>query len=186
MKDGFYPTPRWKIVPARLVEMPQGDPLPALAAHIKGLIEAGHWVLLSSARTPGPELLRRLPGFGVDLEKVVIVDTATPRDQQTGADPQRLLYMPSPALLELLTLRSEKVVWARRKEKTHILVHDMNAFARHNPPEALEQMMRYVMTRVRSYTTVDLCVDVHAPIPETLLAALRSFCEERIELEPPP
>lgn len=166
--------------------MPAGNPVPALAAHLKGLIASGHWVLLVSARTPGLELLVQLPRHGVNLDHVVVADVATPAEKQIGADNRRLLYMPGPQLLELVTLRSEKLVWARRKEKTHILVHDMNSFAQHNSPEALEQMARYILTRVRSYTTVDLCVDPHALMPPRLEAALRSICDQRIELEPPP
>lgn len=170
------------VVPGRLVDLPGGDPVPPLARYLRHAADTGHWVLLVTARTPGQVLLERLPTLGVDLDRVVIIDVVT-RALQDSPDPERLQYVQSPNLLELLTLRGEKVVWKRRRERTRIATFDLNSFARANPPDVLEQMVRYVLGRVRDYTFVDYFVDPDRPLPPHLLSAMQRLCESEVSLE---
>lgn len=170
------------MVPARLVLLPDGDPVVALAHYLRRAAETGHWVLLITARTGGPELLRRLPELGVDLDRLLILDVVTDPSHARHADAQHLHFVPSPNLLELLILRGERLVWKRRKEHTRIATYDLNGFGLHNPPEAIEQMVRYALTRVRSYTWLDYFVDGVHPLPERLRVAMEGLAGPPVPL----
>jgi hypothetical protein len=165
-------------MPSRLVRMPSGGPLDGLARHMAGLVASGHWVLLVTARTPGATLLRELPARGVDPARFIVVDVVSLPETAPAGSGDRLLTIPSPALLELLALRGEKVVWSRRQGRTHIIVQDLNSFARYSPPAAIEQMARYVMQRVMPYTVVDFLLCPDLPVPKELVAAMSAFCDE--------
>lgn len=169
-------------MPGRLVDLPGGDPLPSLARYLKHAAATGHWVLLVTARTPGHVLAQRLPDLGVELAHLVIIDVVTPPGHGRP-ESEHLQYVPSPNLLELLTLRGEKVVWKRRKERTRIATFDLNSFARANPPDALEQIARYVLGRVKEYTLVDYFVDPDRPLPPHLLAAMQRLCDSQVSLD---
>lgn len=145
-------------------------------------MDTGHWVLLVTARTPGTVLLRRLPELGVPLEPLVILDvTAAPG--AVSPDPEHLHYVPSPSLLEMLTLRGERTVWKRRKQTTRIATLDLNSFARHNPPDALEQIVRYTLSRIQPYTLLDYFVAPDRPLPPRLLLAMEALCGAPLPLE---
>lgn len=172
------------------MDLPTGDPLPHVARYLHHAAGTGHWVLLVTARVPGTVLLQRLPELGVDLSHLVIIDvTAAPGAM--SPNPAHLQYVPSPSLLEMLTLRGEKTVWRRRREHTRIATFDLNAFARHNPPDVLEQMVRYVLGRVQPYTIVDYFVAPDRPLPPQLEAAMETLCtggrvllDEAVRVEP--
>ena len=164
------------------MEFPGGDPVPHLASYLRHAAATGHWVLLVTARVPGKVLLERLPRLGVDLDRLVVLDVVTPPGE-SSPDPERLQYVPSPSLLELLTLRGEKVVWKRRRERTRIATFDLNSFARHNPPDVLEQMVRYALGRVRDYTLLDYFVDPDRPVPPALLSGLSLLLGDPVPLE---
>ncbi len=164
------------------MEFPGGDPVPHLARYLRHAVATGHWVLLVTARVPGAVLLQRLPALGVDLDRLVVLDVTAPPGE-ASPDPEHLQYVPSPSLLELLTLRGEKVVWKRRRERTRIATFDVNSFARHNPPDVLEQMVRYALGRVRDYTLLDYFVDPDRPLPPALLRAMVELCGEPVALD---
>lgn len=168
-------------MPGRLVEFPGGDPVPHLASYLRHAAATGHWVLLVTARVPGTVLLQRLPELGVDLGSLVVLDVVSPPGA-TSPDPEHLQYVAGPSLLELLTLRGEKVIWRRRRERTRVATFDLNSFARHNPPDVLEQMVRYALGRVRPYTLLDYFVDPDRPLPPRLLAAMTELCGEPVPL----
>lgn len=168
-------------MPGRLVDLPPGNPLDPLAQYLRHAAATGHWVLLTTARLPGLQLLEQLPRLGVDLQHLVILD-ATAAPGAISPDPDHLQYVPSMALLELLTLRGEKTVWRRRRERTRLATFDLNSFARVNSPDALEQIVRYTLGRVKPYTFVDYFLSPAPPIDPLLMSALEHLCPTRLPL----
>lgn len=169
-------------MPGRLVDLPAGDPAIPLANYLRHAADTGHWVLLTTARVPGKQLLNQLPDLGVDLSHLVILDVTAPPGV-SSPDPEHLQYVPSMDLLELLTLRGEKTVWRRRREHTRLATFDVNSFERGNSPEALEQIVRYTLSRIQPYTFIDYFVDSSRPLSPQLSSALDRLCPTRLRLE---
>lgn len=168
-------------MPGRLVDLPPGDPLRPVANYLRHAAATGHWVLLTTARVPGTRLLESLPGLGVDLAQLVILDVTAPPGA-VSPDPEHLQYVPSMDLLELLTLRGEKTVWRRRRERTRVATLDLNSFERANSPEALEQIVRYMLSRIQPYTFIDYFVDPARPLSPALASAMERLCPTRLSL----
>lgn len=168
-------------MPGRVVELPRGDPVPPLAQYLRRVADTGHWVLLTTARVPGKRLLETLPALGVDLSHVVILDVTAPPGA-LSPDPEHLQYIPSMDLLELLMLRGEKMVWKRRRERTRLATMDLNSFETVNSPQALEQIVRYTLSRIQPYTYIDYFVDPARPLSPELSSAMERLCPTRLSL----
>src|ERR1041385_6808166 len=131
-------------MPARLVTAPHAG-LDAVMEHVRRLAAAGHWVLFVTARHPAREILDRAGALATPPDRLFVADAVGGPAATAGLEARRAMSVAGPQLLELLQLRAEKKVWSHGEGRTHIVVHDLNGFARHNPPQAVEQMARYVL-----------------------------------------
>ncbi|HLF17057.1 MAG TPA: hypothetical protein VI796_06485 [Candidatus Thermoplasmatota archaeon] len=169
---------------SRWVSTGPAEPLAALVRHVKALTDKGYWVLLVTAKTPATVLQQAAHAAGVSPERLAVADAMSrPGGVGPAAGDGKAIFVQAPSLLELLLMRAEKVVWGQRAARTHIIVHDINTFALYNPPQAIEQMARYLMGRVRSYTTVDFLVDPRATLPSELRSFFEGFCPVKANLD---
>ncbi len=171
-------------MPTRLVYASSRSLLDQVVGHIKALHQEDRSVLLITTRDPAAVLMRRFKEAGVNLNRLFIVDAVGTRaGAEWTPDPEHLMYVPTPNQLELIAMRTTKVIRQKAEGTPHILILTVNSFALHNSPETLEELVRYTLHNlVRPKAWMDFVIEEDAPLDAGLKAFLESFIEGRARL----
>jgi hypothetical protein len=174
-------------VVSRLLHLPMQGGLDALAEHVRGRIAKDRSVLIVTASLPAGKFFEHFQDRGVDINRVFVVDAVSSRSgMDVRGDPEHVHFVPAPTLLELIAKRAEKIIKTKAQGPPHVIVFSANAFAVYNDPEALEELVRYVVnTLVHPKVRIDFVVEEGVPIPKRLLAFLESFLDETLRLKAP-
>jgi hypothetical protein len=171
----------------RLLHLPLRARDDLLASHVGAHIEhRNRSVLIVTTNVPAAALFGRLRDRGVDTNRVFIVDAVSGRSgiDATG-DPEHVLYLPGPQLLELIALRAAKVVRTKAQGPPHILILSINSLALYNSAEALEELVRYTVGHLAGpKVMIEFVVEEGLPLPSRLAAFLDSVVDDTIRLRP--
>jgi KaiC/GvpD/RAD55 family RecA-like ATPase len=171
----------------RLLHLPHHAQVDLLAEHLKGLIARNRSVLIVTTNLPAGTLFEQFQDHGVDINRVFVVDAVSSRSGvDVHGDPEHVLFVPGPQLLELIALRVEKIIRAKAQGPPHILILSANSFALYNSAEALEELVRYAVQRlVHPKIMIEFVLEESLPIPARLKGFLESFVDETLRLSAP-
>lgn len=171
----------------RLLHLPLRGQSDLLAQHVRGLIEhKNRSVLLVTTNLPAGVLLGTFQERGVDTSRVFIVDAVSNRSGlDAKGDPEHVMYLPGPQLLELIALRAAKTIRSKAQGPPHVIVLSANSFALYNSEEALEELVRYAVGHLaHPKVTIEFVVEEGLPLPPRLKAFLDGFVDETVRLSP--
>lgn len=171
----------------RLLHLPMRARQDLLASHVRALIEhKNRSVLIVTTNVPAPILFDSLRDRGVDLNRVFIVDAVSDRAGiDAMGDPEHVMFLPGPQLLELIALRAAKIVRAKAQGPPHVIILSANSFALYNSPEALEELVRYTVGHLANpRVMIEFVVEEGLPLPERLSTFLQGFVDETVRLQP--
>jgi hypothetical protein len=168
----------------RLLHLPQRAQADLLADHLKGLIARNRSVLIVTTNLPAGTLFEQFQDRGVDINRVFIVDAVSNRSgADVHGDPEHVMFLSGPQLLELIALRVEKIIRTKAQGPPHILVLSANSFAMYNSPAQLEELVRYSVQRLaHPKIMIEFVLEEGIPIPERLKKFLESFTDESLQL----
>jgi hypothetical protein len=150
--------------------------LDALAGFVADRVAHGEGIVLVTVHH-APRLLREhLRAAHVDASHVTLIDARgeTPHDLDKAPD---VHLVPSPTLLELIALRARKL--AQRHDAPRLVVDDCEGLAFHNPPEAVEEYVRYVCNTLALHLPVDFVRCNPSRLDPRLDAVLDDLLTER-------
>lgn len=171
----------------RLLHLPVRSRDDLLAGHVRSLIEhKNRSVLIVTTNVPAAALFDRLQDRGVDINRVFVVDAVSSRSAlDAKGDPEHVLYLPGPQLLELIALRAAKIIRAKAQGPPHVIILSANSFALYNSAEALEELVRYTVTQLANpKVVIEFVIEEGLPLPDRLATFLSSFADETIRLQP--
>lgn len=169
----------------RLLHLPQRGQADLLASHVQGLIaHKNRSVLIVTTHHSADVLLAQFRARGVDTGRVFIVDAVSSRGALDPiGDPEHVLFLPGPQLLELIALRSAKIVRSKAQGPPHVIILSANSFAMYNSEEALEELVRYVVEDLaHPKVMIEFVVEEGIPLPPRLDRFLHSFVDETVRL----
>lgn len=171
----------------RLLHLPLQGQFDLLSQHVRGLIEhKNRSVLVVTTKLPAGTLFEKFQDRGVDTNRVFIVDAVSDRSGlDAKGDPEHVMYLPGPQLLELIALRAAKIVRAKAQGPPHVIVLSANSFALYNSPEALEELVRYTVGELaHPKVMIEFVVEEGLPLPPRLKSFLDGFVDETVRLSP--
>lgn len=126
--------------------------LDALSTFVADRVARGEGIVLVTVHHPPDTLRKHMQAARVDAQHVTLIDARgeTPHDIDRG---QGIHLIPSPTLLELIALRARKL--AARHDSPRLVINDCEGLAFHNPPEAVEEYVRYVCNGLATHLPVD-------------------------------
>jgi hypothetical protein len=171
-------------VPARIVYAPEHGGEGPLARHIQALHAQDHSVFIVSTRLPGPVLMEALKLFGVDTQRVFILDAVgNPLEHGRGHDRGHIGFVPSPNLLELMVSRARTIIQKLAERKPHVILYDLDTLALYNPAGALEEVFRYIEnTRTNPQTVIDYVLSDALRLDVDLIEFLRANTQGELHL----
>lgn len=168
----------------RLLHLPAQQPLVALARHVQHLVDKDRSVLLVSVDVPAGRIFEEFQDQGVNVNRVFVVDASSSRGGiDVHGDPEHVHHVNAPTLLELMAKRVEKILRLKAQGHPHVLILSCNAFAAHNPPEVLEEIVRFVVDQLADpRLRMEFLVDAQPPLPDGLLRFLRGYLDAEASL----
>lgn len=160
--------------------VPTGDLARSATKHIKQLQSSGQRVVFVSLNQGAAALEDLFSAAGVDVEAMHVVDAITPREEAPPTGPMPTTYIGSPAMLELMWMRVEKI--AQRTPDSHIVFCCLNTLIMYNGQQAGDQFLHYASERLAQF---DIPMDVlvqDGPEARDIEARARPFALQRLEL----
>lgn len=123
--------------------LPDRREVDALAGYVADRIRRGEGIVLVTVHHAPRTLREHLQRLEVPHGHLSIVDA---RGEGMAIHEDGVHFVPSPTLLELITLRARQL--ARKYDKPHVVVDDCEGLALHNPAPAVEEYVKYVADHV--------------------------------------
>lgn len=172
------------MVQTRLLHVTVENHLAALCKHICAEQKEGRSVLVVTVHHPASVLLPLFREGGVNLARLFVVDAVGTRaGVERTHDPEHLMYLPGPTQLELIGMRTYKVIKEKAEAPPTVIVCTVNAFGLYNQPEVLEEMVRYaVYTLAGPKARIDFVLEKESPVEPSLVDFLGSIVEKSVNL----
>lgn len=171
----------------RLVEAPASGSgrLAAVGKELRRLQdEEDRSTLYISVERPAEVVLEGLREAGVDVDRVFIVDAVSGMGgTRVSDDPEHIMYVSGPDLLEMLALRAEKIIRSKAEGPALIVIDSVDAFALYNESEALKEIVHYIVHRLEKGVRLDFLVAPGGRSDADLLSFLSQYVDETIQLE---
>jgi KaiC/GvpD/RAD55 family RecA-like ATPase len=170
----------------RVVEVPPigSGRLAALGREIRRLQEKGRSILYVSVERPAELVLAGLEAAGTDRQRIFLLDAVSSMSgARVSPDPDRILFVAGPDLLETLALRAEKVIRAKSDGPAHIIIDSVEAFSLYNDVDSLRQIVHYIINRLEEGVGLDFVVSPSSRVDADLLAFLGDYADETVQLK---
>lgn len=162
-----------------------GGRLAAVGKEIRRLqAEEDRSTLYVSVERPAELVLEGLRDAGVDLGRIFIIDAVSGMGgTRVSDDPDHILYVAGPDLLEMLAQRAEKTLRSKAEGPAHIVIDSVDAFAFYNEAAALKEIVHYVVHRLEKGVRLDFLVAPAGRSDDDLLQFLGQYVDETIRLD---